>query len=119
MRYAVIASLSLLSACAAYDREAHRLTRTRAEFDDFCAKGMIPWRVYYEGSDSACHNFIVNDRDRWGEMRIPRDQILITDIRPAPTREKAEWYYCVDPCDNWIRPDTCFLGTRQIHRVKR
>ena len=71
MRRWVIASLFLLSACGAYDREAHRLTRSRAEFDTFCAKGMIPWRVFYEGSDSAFHNFIVNDMDSWGEMRIP------------------------------------------------
>ena len=116
---AIIASLILLSACGAYDHEAHRRTRSRAEFDTFCTKGVIPWRVFYEGSDSAFHNFIVNDMDMWSEMRIPRDQILITDIRPAPTSEKAQWYYCVDPCDDWIRPDTCWLPTRHIHRARR
>ena len=69
----------------------------------------MPERVFYEGSDSAFHDFIVNEFDRWYYMKIPRDQINITDIRPGPTRDSTKWYYCVDPCDQWRRSDTCRL----------
>lgn len=105
---AVVASI--LEGCR-YDIELHRRTYARQRYDDLCAQGMIPWRVIYEGTDSAFHRFAVNDMDMWDHVRIPIAEIALEEVIPAK-RDTASSFYCVDPCDGWKRVAPCWLLPR-------
>ncbi len=92
-----------------YKPELHRVTQERKLYDDLCARGQNVWRMYYEGTDSTYHRFLVNDMDRWRHVRISRSELVMEEI---PTTDTTQRYYCVDPCKGWIRVDgSCWLGS--------
>jgi len=94
-----------------YNAELHRLTQERTLYDDLCARGSNVWRMYYQGTDSAFHRFLVNDRDRWAPVRIPIGEIALAEPLPVPMPDSLQGYYCVNPCANWGRvKGSCWLG---------
>ena len=94
-----------------YNVELHRVTQERQLYDDLCARGSSVWRMYYQGTDSAFHRFLVNDRDRWSPVRIPIGQIPLAEPLPVPMPDSLQGYYCVNPCSDWSTVDgSCWLG---------
>ena len=90
------------------DMEARRRSVNRSLYDDYCARGHNVWRMFYQGTDSAHHNFFVNDMDRWDWQRIAVGEIALADVRPRPMPDSLMGYYCVDPCSAW-RKTGCSL----------
>ena len=64
--------------------------------------------MFYEGTDSAYHRFLVNDMDRWRHVRIAKSEIEMEE--PLPAADTTQRYYCVDPCDGWRRAEPCWLN---------
>ena len=106
--WGVLMTTMVLCGCH-YNMELHRVTQERKLYDDLCARGSNVWRMYYEGSDSAHHRFLVNDMDRWRHVRIAKSEILMEE--ELPPADPTKRYYCVNPCNGWIRVDgSCWLG---------
>lgn len=105
------AAATALTGCR-YNAELHRVTQERQLYDDLCARGSNVWRMYYQGTDTAFHRFLVNDMDRWAHVRIPAAQIRVIDPLPVVGSDSSFFgHYCVDPCDDWKRvPGPCWLG---------
>lgn len=102
-----MALLVLLSGC----RSVQELTRARKDYDEMCARGANVWRMFYKGTDSSYHHFLVNDMDRWANVRIPRSEIVMAE--PLPVSDTSRTYYCVDPCKDWRRAMPCWLGAAE------
>ena len=95
-----------------YNAELHRSTQDRKLYDDLCARGSNVWRMYYQGTDSGFHRFLVNEMDRWAPVRIPIAQIDMSEPLPVPIPDSLQGYYCVDPCKAWTRVNgSCWLGS--------
>ncbi len=92
-----------------YNAELHRSTQDRKLYDDLCARGSNVWRMYYQGTDSAYHRFLVNDMDRWRPVRIARTEITMEEPLPPVNADTALGLYCVDPCNGWRRTAPCWL----------
>lgn len=96
-----------LAGCGSY----RELAQERKDYDDMCARGLNVWRMYYHGTDSAYHHFLVNDMDRWANVRIAKAEIDLAEPVPVGTRYEGMGYYSVDPCAGWGRVDTAWLKT--------
>lgn len=105
---AALTGVGFLCGCH-YNAELHRLTQERKEYEDMCARGANVWRMFYEGTDSAYHRFLVNDMDRWRHVRIAKSEIVMEE--PLPPADTTREYYCVDPCNDWHRVDDCWRKT--------
>ncbi len=102
-------TVMMLCGCR-YNAELHRVTQERKLYDDLCARGQSVWRMYYEGTDTAYHRFLVNDRDRWRHVRIAKSEITLNEEVPAT--DSTQRHYCLDPCSGWARVmGSCWLGT--------
>jgi hypothetical protein len=107
----LIAAYAVLAGCH-YDKELHRITQERMLYDDLCARGSNVWRMYYQGSDSAFHRFLVNEMDQWAPVRIPIAEIDLAEPLPVTMPDSMLGYYCVDPCKAWTRVNgSCWLGS--------
>lgn len=108
--WGVLMTAMVLCGCH-YNMELHRVTQERKLYDDLCARGSNVWRMYYQGTDSAFHRFLVNDRDRWAPVRIPIGQIKLDEPLLAPMPDSLQGYYCVNPCSGWGRVNgSCWSG---------
>lgn len=99
----------VLSAMMVGCGSSQELTQARKDYDDMCARGHNVWRMFYHGTDSAYHHFLVNDMDRWANVRIAKSEIMMAE--PLPVSDTTRTYYCVDPCAGWTRAKgACWLG---------
>ncbi|MBN1903959.1 MAG: hypothetical protein JW927_02575 [Deltaproteobacteria bacterium] len=64
--------------------------------------------LYYQGTDSDYHHFIIHTVDSWLSVRIDRNEIKLIEEKPYKPDSSAPFpgYYIVDPMNGFKRIET-------------